>query len=597
MENIMFNKLFEQRDKTISLLVKLGDCLGRSLRENVTLFSIDSSTSQVTYLTESNKVISGQYIIDSDVSIKKVRVQETSVFEDGTEFDTFVNEKINNFIENIHFGEYSTADDSFSDILSLWESRVKLGSIQKKLHEKTERLRNVEKIVESVEFQNLLEVSPQLLTFLKENIDKVTSVPEIRNAVNLSNSVAQAFDFRKLSYEDLLESKSYTLKDGVSKSIYEMICRQELVKKELLESKKSFDSIWATNPSIKRLASMIFEDNEATIAALSEALQDVPYLALASKKSLFNTFSNCLGQVDGIGVSDKDIQKFASDIFETKKEVKEAFIEAINEKYGVNIRNLQEPASFKSLANTQVVIFEALSRLAPKGSVLKQVLSEAGKCLKSRSGVECIDVNDYIFEMFLEAGYGDFIEEGFSAGKYTKVDFKRVAADLASVSDLIASLQDTAEMDAEYPSDETLDQDALAAQEGGEEAPVAPEEEMPPEEAPMDTGEDNDYDGDGKLDRHEMDHDSEEGLHNTVDRDGDGDHDMEDHAAEEMPPEEEMEEPELDQPSSQEEILQGLSNLEQMIASITSELGLGEEGEEEEEEEDEGGIKPEEEDK
>jgi hypothetical protein len=125
MENIMFNKLFEQRDKTISLLVKLGDCLGRSLRENVTLFSIDSSTSQVTYLTESNKVISGQYIIDSDVSIKKVRVQEASVFEDGTEFDTFVNEKINNFIENIHFGEYSTADDSFSDILSLWESRVK----------------------------------------------------------------------------------------------------------------------------------------------------------------------------------------------------------------------------------------------------------------------------------------------------------------------------------------------------------------------------------------------------------------------------------------------------------------------------------------
>ena len=579
----MFSKLFEQRDKTVSVLVKLGDCLARSLRENVSLFSIDSNNTYVTYLTESNKVISGHYVIDKDVKLTKIRIQESSVFEDGTKFDDFVNEKINNFIENIHYGEYSSADDSFSDILSLWESRVKLGSVQKKLHEKAERLRSVERIVESEEFQKLIEVTPQVLTFLKENFQKVSSVPEIRNAVNLSNSVAQAFDFRRMSYEELEEGKTYILKDGISNSIYEMICRQELVKKELLESKKSFESVWASNPSIKKLASMIFESDEKIIEALSEAFKEVPYLALASKKSLFETFSNCLAQVDGIGVSDKDIQKYASEIFEVKKEVKEAFINAINEKYGVNVQNLQEPASFKSLANTQVVIFEALSRLAPKGSVIKQVLSEAATCLKNKSGVECIDVNDYIYQMFLEAGYNNVLEEGYSAGKYTKVDFKRVAADLASVSDLIASLQDTAEMDAEYPADETLDQDALAAQ-----------EEAPPKEAPMDTGEDNDYDDDGQLDPHEMDHDEEEGLHNTVDRDQDGDHDMDDHAAEEMPPEEEMEEPELDQPSSQEEILQGLSNLEQMIASITSELGL-EGGAEEAEEEEEEEIKPEDE--
>ena len=44
-----------------------------------------------------------------------------------------------------------------------------------------------------------------------------------------------------------------------------------------------------------------------------------------------------------------------------------------------------------------------------------------------------------------------------------------------------------------------------------------------------DEGEDNDYDDDGKLDRHEKDHDDEEKLHKTVDRDGDGDHDMDDH--------------------------------------------------------------------
>ena len=57
----MFSKLFEERDKTITLLVKLGDCMGRSLRENISLFSIDSTNSIVTYLTENSKVISGTY--------------------------------------------------------------------------------------------------------------------------------------------------------------------------------------------------------------------------------------------------------------------------------------------------------------------------------------------------------------------------------------------------------------------------------------------------------------------------------------------------------------------------------------------------------
>jgi hypothetical protein len=45
----------------------------------------------------------------------------------------------------------------------------------------------------------------------------------------------------------------------------------------------------------------------------------------------------------------------------------------------------------------------------------------------------------------------------------------------------------------------------------------------------LDKGEDNDYDDDGKLDRHEKDHDEEEKLHKSVDRDNDGDHDMDDH--------------------------------------------------------------------
>mgnify|MGYP003636573948 CR=1 FL=1 len=320
----MFAKLFEERDKTITHLVKLGDCIARSLRENVSLFAIDSNNSQVSYLTESGKVISGEFSIDKDVKLDSIKVQDSSVFEDGEQLDTFVNDKIHTFIESIHYGEYSSADDSFSDVLSLWENRLKLSTVQAKLYEQSSRLASVEKIVESSEFQKLVEVTPQLQEFLEENFEKIILVPEVRNAINLSNAVSQAFNFPRLTIEELQESRSYTLKDGVSPSIYDMVCRQELVKRELIESKQSFDMIWADNASIQKLTGMIFESDEAIVGALSEALQDIPYLALASKKSLFNTFSNCLTHADGIGVSDKDIQGFASRIFEYKKDIKKS---------------------------------------------------------------------------------------------------------------------------------------------------------------------------------------------------------------------------------------------------------------------------------
>ena len=477
----MFSNLFEERDKTITHLVKLGDCIGRSLRENVSLFSIDSGDSEVSYITASDKVISGNFSIDENISLDNIRIQDTAVFQDGEEFDNLVTNKINCFIEGVHYGEYASADTSFDDVLSLWENRLKLTSIQNRLMEQTEKLSSIEAIVESDEFKKLDEIRPQLQAFLTENLDRVTSVPEVRNAVNLSNVVSNAFNFPRLTLEELEEGGAYTLKNGVNESIYEMICRQELVKRELLESKKSFDTVWADNGSIRTLASTIFESDEAVVAALSEALKEVPYLALASKRSLFNTFTNSLASADGIGVSEKDIQSFASKIFEFKKEVKEVFIETINEKYGVNVQNLQNPASFKSLANTQVVIFEALSRLSPKGSVLKEVLSEMAMCLKNKSGVECIDVNDFLMEMFVSVGYDSILEEA-DTKDMPKINFKRVSKELTDIQDLVSALKSRIS-DAEYPNDENLADEPESAPEVAEEEAAPETLEVPQDEA------------------------------------------------------------------------------------------------------------------
>ena len=424
---MMFPQLFEDRDRRITLLVKLGDCLGRSLRENVILFSVNSNENKVTYLTESQKIIEGAYSLAGNVVLSDITVQDSSILEDEDLYDQFVESKISNFIEKIYYNELFEANNAFDDVLSVWNSRMKLGQVQKRLFEKSEKLASIEKIVESEEFSRVLEIAPQLVEFLMEKKEKITCVPEIRNAVQLSNTISEAFDFPKITLENLVESGSYTLKDGNQESIYEMICRQELVKKELVESKKQFNYVWATNPVIKNLASCIFESEDKVEEALVEAIQEVPYFALASKKSINETITNCLSRVDGLGVDESDITEYTSRLFEAKKDAKEIVVQTLNEKYGVDVQNLNEPISFKSLSNTQVIIFETLSRLAPKGSILKSVLSEAASFMKGKHGVECIDVNELIYEMFKQSGYledlgleNQRLEENVSLSRVTK---------------------------------------------------------------------------------------------------------------------------------------------------------------------------------
>ena len=181
----MFDSIFEQRDKTVSNLVKLGDCLGRSLRENVALFSIDSVENKVNYLTESGKVITGYYTLNPDVVLEGIVVQDSEVFTDNERFDSFVNAKVNSLIENLHYNELGDADDAFEGILSLWEKRVKLDTVQARLTEKAHKLGSVENILNTQEFHQVLELRPQVIRFLQEGFEKnlILSLLEIYETV------------------------------------------------------------------------------------------------------------------------------------------------------------------------------------------------------------------------------------------------------------------------------------------------------------------------------------------------------------------------------------------------------------------------------
>ena len=135
-------------------------------------------------------------------------------------------------------------------------------ALKTKLEEKALRFNESSKIVTSQEFQNFLEIAPQVVAYLKEHKTKISKIAEIRNAVRLSQTISEAFDMPKTDYDILQEEGSFVVKPTADKSVYEMICRHELVKKELLENKANFDTVWASSQRVQNLAGLLYSDEK-----------------------------------------------------------------------------------------------------------------------------------------------------------------------------------------------------------------------------------------------------------------------------------------------------------------------------------------------
>ena len=398
--------IFESRNKKISNIIKLGDYLGYSLRENIQLFSIDGVDNKVTYITEDGYVVEGNYSINNgSYLLENIKVQESEIFTNEEKFDLGIKNQVSLFLEGLYRDEYSSAENSFSDVIDIFTSRAHYQNSFNKLQKKSAIFNQTNNILEGDEYARFLEVVPDLVTFLSENKDDIMEqVPEVANSLKLSESVSEAFNIPQLTIEEIQNAGRFEFTDNSKKSIYEMICKQELVKKEILEAKNSFDVVWATEPVIDSLAGKVFAPYEEVEDALTEALKELPYLALVSKKKLLETLLRNLGDSSDV-ISEKDMRTYVGRLFEMKKPAKNQLTQLLSEKYGVNLQYLKESYSFKSLINTQVVLFEAISRIAPKNSVLKQVISEFSTYLKGKNGVQGVDMNNIIQQVFQHSGF------------------------------------------------------------------------------------------------------------------------------------------------------------------------------------------------
>ena len=396
-------KFFNQRNRKISNLNLISDNLGYVLRENVSLFSVDDENNLATFITESGNVIEGNYYFSDTAILDNIQVESGEVFSDEEKFDSASRNQISSLIDSLYSDSLSESSDIFNSILDSWTQRVKFNETVGKLNEKKESFNKTFNIIDTPEFERFIELSENISKFISENSDKILEIPEIRNAVRLSNTVANAFDFQRMSLDDLKEKGSIEFPLSESRDIYEMVCKQELMKKEILESKKSFSNVWVSEECISNLATKIFETDHSVIKkALVEAFVEIPYISLISKKELSETIYKNLSTLhENIGVTKNDVKEYTKILFEMKKPLKELTSNLLQEKYGINLNNIKEVPTFKTLLNTQSIIFESLAKISTRGSVIRECFSKMSEMLKGKNGVEAIDINAgmrYLFE-------------------------------------------------------------------------------------------------------------------------------------------------------------------------------------------------------
>jgi hypothetical protein len=378
----MLTNLIENRGKEFSNLIKIGDYLARTLRENVEMFGVEDGV--VTYLTESGNVISGKYSFKPTLKLSNVQVEDASVLEDKKIYESSIGQRVTNMLSNLLEDEYQTAENSFDKIISLFEAKMSYDRIKKRLEEKVQRFGEQTSIVSSEEFGRLYEIKDQLIEFLKENKD-VVQTPGIQNGMKLAALVSASFDLPRMSVEQLKEAKKFEVSTRGKTDLYEYLCRKELVQKEILEAKNSFENIWIENQQVHELATMVFESDEEVLRhQVAQTITEIPYFALATKKQISEILGNALA-LNETQISKRDLNEFAGDVFHMKNPVKKFVIETLNEKYGIDIKRLTDVPTFRSLALTESEILKTLALRTPKGSILEKTLLEMASVLPAKA--------------------------------------------------------------------------------------------------------------------------------------------------------------------------------------------------------------------
>ena len=221
-----------------------------------------------------------------------------------------VNESVRSFISNLREDEYRSAETSFDNLLGAFQSRSKVNEVRAKLERRNAMFGDSQNILESAEYVKLLEVKDKVVEYLKEQKDALLSYEDVVNSLTLSNALGRAFNTPRKSWDEVVSEGVGQIPLDTQRTVFEMVCAQELIRHELNESKENFARSWVKNEKIAKLASCIYHDDEVVLEALNNAISDVPYLALASKADIKTVFGSIYESSDIANISQKDIREY-----------------------------------------------------------------------------------------------------------------------------------------------------------------------------------------------------------------------------------------------------------------------------------------------
>ena len=134
------------------------------------LFKVSDYESSVQYVTEGGMVVRATYSEEDQLTLSDIQVEAVDVYLDDDKFEDHIEKKVSNFIHSLYENDFGETETNFKEILDGWNDRIRFDQTNKRLHEKINKFSDQTNIVTTPEFTRFLEIAPQLLSFLKENI-------------------------------------------------------------------------------------------------------------------------------------------------------------------------------------------------------------------------------------------------------------------------------------------------------------------------------------------------------------------------------------------------------------------------------------------
>lgn len=391
--------LFEKRNRSLTRINEGVDYLSRVVRENLSIFDIDNNTGKLTLMSESGAFIKCAVASDDNFVFEKFEVGHVDDIFSDEKVDSYVDSEVSTFVRSLSENRYDDAENKFGNILSAFQYRNQINETRYKLEKNKERFGASQEILSTDEYKKLMEIKASLKELVAENVEVFSEDDTIVNSIKLSNAVTRAYNLPKKEWSELVSEGHLEVPLNNNSSLYEMVCGQELIRKELLTAKERFKGSWINNESISTLASCIYGDDETIKETIKSVVTEIPYFALASKSDILEVISAVYETVNPGSVTKKDIKEFVSRIFEYKKTSRELVTETLSEHYGISLQNLKFVPSFTNLAKANSEFFNAVSSKLDE-CVAKDVLKEFKKFLSGKSGVQILDVNSFICEVF-----------------------------------------------------------------------------------------------------------------------------------------------------------------------------------------------------